>query len=46
MAVRKAKYGSDKSLSDRVDALDGAGEVEQSMLENADTAGNILVEWF
>lgn len=43
MAVRKAKYGSDKSLSDRVDALDGAGEVEQSMIENADAAGNILV---
>jgi hypothetical protein len=39
----KPKYGSDKSLSDRLDALDGAGEIEQSMIENADTAGNILV---
>jgi hypothetical protein len=38
-----ALYYVCKDLDTRISALDGAGEIEQSMIENADTAGNILV---
>lgn len=36
-------YAELAALDTRISAMDGAGEIEQSMIENADTAGNILV---
>lgn len=43
MTIRKAKHGTAKDLSDRVAALDGAGETELTMLESSDNAADIIV---
>lgn len=43
MALKKAKHGVDRTQQNEINTMDGAGEIEQSMIENADTAGNILV---
>lgn len=42
MAIKKAPMGVDKDLSTRIDALDGAGEVELTMLA-ANAEGKVIV---
>ena len=43
MALKKAKHGVDRTQQNEINVMDGAGEVELTMLDSADTAGKIIV---
>ncbi len=42
-SIKRAKHGVSEDLSDRIAALDGAGETELTMLEHSDNAADIIV---